>query len=76
MRRRYQEGCLIQEKRKRGPAVWVFRWRDGRRNRKKIIGTVKQFKTKTAAKKILCDFALEPPPGVALCFVGADVRRL
>jgi integrase len=51
MRRRYQQGCLFREKRKAGPDVWVFRYRDGKTNRKEIVGTVEQFKTKTAAQQ-------------------------
>ena len=51
--RRYQKGCLIREKRKASPDVWVFRWRDGQVNRKEIVGTVEQFKTKSAAQKAL-----------------------
>ena len=50
-RTRYQQGCLTREARKRGPAVWIFRWRDGQTNRKEIIGTVKQFKNKALAMK-------------------------
>jgi integrase len=50
-RRRYQSGCLLKEKRKRGPAVWVFRYRDGDSNRKEQIGTVEEFTTRTAAMK-------------------------
>ena len=50
-RRRYQNGCLLKEKRKAGPDVWVFRYRDGQVNRKEIIGTVEQFPTKSAARK-------------------------
>jgi integrase len=46
---------LTKEKRKTGPAVWIFRWRenapDGRVNRKVVVGTVEQFPTKTAARK-------------------------
>lgn len=50
-RRRYQNGCLLKEKRKAGTDVWVFRYRDGQVNRKEIIGTVEQFPTKSAARK-------------------------
>jgi integrase len=54
-RQRYQSGSLTKEKRKAGPAVWIFRWRenapDGRVNRKVVVGTVEQFPTKTAARK-------------------------
>ena len=48
---RYQEGCLYREKRKAGPDVWVFRYRDGQSNRKEQIGTVEAFPSKSAAKK-------------------------
>ncbi len=50
-RRRYQNGCLFKEKRKAGPDVWAFRYRDGQANRKEIIGTVEQFRTKSEAQK-------------------------
>lgn len=50
-RRRYQNGCLYREKRKYGPDVWAFRFRDGQVNRKEIIGTLEQFPTKSAARK-------------------------
>jgi integrase len=54
-RQRYQAGSLTREKRKAGPAVWIFRWRentpDGRVNRKVVVGTVEEFPTKTAARK-------------------------
>jgi integrase len=48
MSRRYQSGCLYREKRKAGPDVWVFRYRDGQSNRKDIIGTVEKFTRKAA----------------------------
>jgi integrase len=50
MSRRYQDGCLYREKRK-GPDVWVFRFRDGQVNRKEQVGTVEQFPTRKAALK-------------------------
>jgi integrase len=54
-RQRYQSGSLTKEKRRAGPAVWIFRWRenqpDGRVNRKVVVGTLEQFPTKTAACK-------------------------
>jgi integrase len=50
MSRRYQKGSLYREKRK-GPDVWVFRFREGQTNRKQQIGTLEQFPTKSAAMK-------------------------
>ena len=50
-RRRYQSGCLYREKRKAGPDVWVFRYRDGQANRKEIIGSAEQFPTKSDARR-------------------------
>ena len=47
---RYQQGCLYREKRK-GPDVWVFRFRDGQANRKEQIGTVEEFPSRKAAMK-------------------------
>jgi integrase len=48
-RRRYQNGCLYREKRKAGPDVWVFRYREGQANRKEIVGTTEQFTTRKQA---------------------------
>jgi integrase len=54
-RERYQSGCLTREGRRSGPAVWIFRWREtkpeGRVNRKVVLGTVKEYPTKTVALK-------------------------
>lgn len=49
---RYQNGCLYRERRKAGPDVWVFRWRDGKANRKEKIGTVDQFTNRKTALKV------------------------
>jgi len=51
MSRRYQVGCLYRERRKAGPDVWVFRYRDGERNRKEQIGTVEQVANRKVAMK-------------------------
>jgi integrase len=51
-RTRYQAGCLTSEKRKAGPDVWIFRWRDGHKaNRKMVVGTFQRYRTKAAAMK-------------------------
>jgi integrase len=53
-RARYQRGCLKPVKRKGGHEVWVYRWRetrsDGqRRERKVVVGSVRELRTETAA---------------------------
>ena len=45
-RTRYQLGSLTREARKAGPAVWVFRWREGDVHRKTVVGDVKEYTTK------------------------------
>lgn len=52
--RRYQTGSLSLEKRKQGPSVWVYRWREedinGERVRRKIqVGKVEEYPTEYAA---------------------------
>jgi len=49
MSRRYRSGCLYREKRKAGPDVWAFRYREGQHNRKEIIGTVEKYPSRKAA---------------------------
>jgi hypothetical protein len=56
MRTRYQYGNLQLEKRKTGPDVWVYRWREyvpaGRVVRRgEMIGTTDEFPTKAKALK-------------------------
>src|ERR1700722_2690646 len=53
---RYQEGSIDRVSRAKGPDVWVYRWRelqeDGTRvQRKKTIGDVEQFPTKSSVKR-------------------------
>ena len=53
---RYQEGSIARVRRASGPDAWVYRWRevddDGKRvQRKRVIGTVDQFPTKSDAKR-------------------------
>jgi integrase len=52
-RKRYQQGSLNLEERKRGPAVWVYRWWeriDGKPIRRKLhVGTLKQYRTESGA---------------------------
>ncbi|SFS10757.1 Site-specific recombinase XerD [Granulicella pectinivorans] len=55
-RERYQRGYLTTESRSSGPDVWTYRWREPSGNgqsvrRKRIIGTVQEYKTETAARK-------------------------
>jgi integrase len=55
-RTRYQQGSLTIERRKNGPPVWVYRWREnypgGKRvKRKRILGNKCQFPTKAAAMR-------------------------
>lgn len=63
-RERYQHGSLTIEKRQIGPNVWVYRWREQLANRqtvkrKRIIGTVQQYRTETAARKAVDALRLE-----------------
>src|ERR1017187_5243819 len=55
-RTRYQQGSVQREKRRSGPDVWIFRWReagpDGNsKQRKALVGTVIALSTEAAALK-------------------------
>ncbi len=63
-RERYQHGSLTKEKRQSKPDVWVFRWReqvgDGRTvQRKRIIGSVKEYTTESVARRAVDGLKLE-----------------
>ena len=54
-RTRYQEGNLILEERKRGPAVWVYRWwekdHDGKPVRRKAqLGSLNEYPNESSAR--------------------------
>ena len=56
-----QRGCLERIGRKRGSAVWQFRWSEteptGKRlYQKKIIGTVEQYPDESAARLAVAAF--------------------
>jgi integrase len=60
---RYQQGTVDRIERAKGPDVWIFRWREmkeGKRcQRKRVIGTVDQYKSKGAAQKAVENFRAE-----------------
>jgi integrase len=63
-RARYQHGSLTIERRKNGPSVWVYRWREQRPNgqskrRKHVVGTKTQYPTKAMAKRAVDGLNLE-----------------
>lgn len=63
-RDRYQRGSLTSEERASGPAVWIYRWREAATDgltvqRKRIIGTKKEYPTETAAWKAVASLRLD-----------------
>lgn len=63
-RPRYQHGFFSRHERKKGPSVWVYRWRDidakGKpRMRALVVGTVKQYPTETAVWKAVSTLRLD-----------------
>jgi integrase len=61
---RYQQGTVERVHRAKGPDAWVFRWREvlpnGKRvQRKRVIGTVTQYKTLSAARSAVENLRLE-----------------
>ena len=54
-RNTYQNGCLQREMRKKGPDVWVFRYREDGNLKYRVLGTVLHYKTKAAARLALGD---------------------
>ena len=56
MRTRYQHGNLQLDKRRNGPNVWIYRWREygpaGKVNRRgETVGTIEEYPTKADAQK-------------------------
>lgn len=75
-RKSYQQGSLTTEKRKSGPAVWIYRWRELGPggisvNRKVVVGDKATLPTKAAALKAVDGLRLEINQGSP---VGASAR--
>lgn len=51
MQARYQYGNLTLRKRKKGPAVWQFRWTEDGRLKSMLIGTIRKFPTRSDAER-------------------------
>jgi len=51
MRESFQNGSVERKARKRGPDVWVFRYKDGGKYISRRIGTVEKYRSKAAAEK-------------------------
>lgn len=80
-RMRYQDGCISREKRKTGPAVWIYRWRetaaDGRRvNRKVVVGTVEKYRTESEAWKAVEALRIDINKETPLAFRPMTVEQL
>jgi integrase len=63
-RTRFQQGSLQRERRKKGPEVWIFRWYEptpnGKRKRQyRVIGTVEEYLTESAAQAAAAALRLE-----------------
>src|SRR5438046_10742860 len=59
-----QDGSVTVERRKRGPDVWCFRWReagaDGRRiHRRIVLGTAEELKNIASARKMVTGLRTE-----------------
>jgi integrase len=80
-RERYQSGSLTIERRNTGSDVWVYRWREAcvsgeRVKRKRIIGTVDEYKTKSAARKAVEGLQLDINATVAVTQTSHTIAEL
>jgi integrase len=69
-----QDGSLIERKRRSGPSVWEFRWRDRTSGkavyRRIVLGTTQQVATEIEAREIVEGIVLEinsDDPGIRAC---------
>lgn len=80
-RTRIQRGGVNLDISSSGKSVWVFRWRvtlpDGRRvMRKRVIGTLEQYRTKTAAEHAARVFRMSLLDGKAIAQTSPTMRDL
>lgn len=66
-----QQGSVIKSERKRGPAVWQFRWSEtgahGQRvYRKRVVGTVEEYPNSEAVQMAFKGLIAKPNPAVQL----------
>jgi integrase len=58
-RQTYQQGCIQRKKRKRGPDLWLLRYRESGKLRSYVIGTVEQYRTKAEAQRTLASVRVD-----------------
>ncbi len=58
-RQTYQQGCIQRKKRKRGPDLWLLRYRESGKLRSYVIGTVDQYRTKAEAQRTLASVRVD-----------------
>lgn len=58
-RQTYQQGCIQRKQRRRGPDVWVFRYRENGKLKSRVIGTVQQYRTQAEAQRSLAGVRAE-----------------
>jgi integrase len=80
MQARYQYGNLTLRKRKKGPEVWQFRWRENGRLKSVLIGTVEKLPTEADAQRAVEHLrmkinALNPQREFHSATVGALIDR-
>jgi integrase len=80
-RERYQQGSLTIERRNKGSNVWVYRWREQLGNgesvpRKRIIGTINEYRTKSAAQKAVDGIRLDINALAAMITTSHTVSEL
>ena len=64
-----QQGSIIKDERKHGPAVWQFRWSEtgsqGQRvYRKRVVGTIEDYADSEAVREAFRSLIAKPSSGV------------
>lgn len=80
-RERYQQGSLTTERRNKGRDVWGYRWREQAGNgrsvqRKRIVGTVDEYKNKSAAQRAVDGLRLDINATVATSSTNRTLSEL
>jgi integrase len=58
-RQTYQQGCIQRKKRKRGPDLWLLRYRENGKLRSHVIGMVEQYRTKAETQRTLASVRVD-----------------
>lgn len=74
-RQSFQHGWIVRKARRKGPDVWVLRWREDDVDRSRTLGTTQQLRSLVEARRAASKFTAEINNAIEVATFGQLARR-